>query len=273
MKIIIFFTFLISMQFVFGQNLVVKYDYTLQSFKEDILKSKVQIVTIKSNDIVISKSYGKFFNDSIIYTVEHQDIPDMQEMAHYLANTFKANYIKREFIDIVKDDKLLILDELSAKDKFYWKEDKPKFDWKLINDTLTIHGFLCRAAQLRHAGRNYTAYYTQDIPIPVGPYKFNGLPGLIVKMVDDHDEHRFELISINIDDTEFINKYIPYILESKGVEIDDSDTFQKMKTNYKATIIERMEEMGIYLDDERKIKIRRGQNQKQSDNPIELLDN
>ncbi|MCY1635974.1 GLPGLI family protein, partial [Marinifilum sp. D737] len=51
----------------------------------------------------------------------------------------------------------------------------------------------CKMATCNFAGRNYQAWYTIEIPISDGPYKFKGLPGLIVRIADVNKEHVFQL--------------------------------------------------------------------------------
>lgn len=46
------------------------------------------------------------------------------------------------------------------------------------------------------AGREWTAWFTSEISIPDGPYKFYGLPGLILKISDKTNTHSFEMISV-----------------------------------------------------------------------------
>lgn len=67
-------------------------------------------------------------------------------------------------------------------------------DWKLINETKTINSFVCRKAEVSYKGREWIAWYTTDIPLPYGPYKFSGLPGLIVKIIDKTGDYKFELV-------------------------------------------------------------------------------
>jgi GLPGLI family protein len=78
----------------------------------------------------------------------------------------------------------------------YYKEPVPKQDWQISNDTTTIAGYLCQKATCNFRGRNYTAWFTVDIPISMGPWKFNGLPGLILKVYDDALEYNFECVGI-----------------------------------------------------------------------------
>lgn len=83
--------------------------------------------------------------------------------------------------------------EGSGSSSYTYKEPVIK-DWKLINESQTINTFSCKKATLRYKGRDWIAWYTQEIPLPYGPYKFTGLPGLVIKMESEDGEFSFELI-------------------------------------------------------------------------------
>lgn len=67
-------------------------------------------------------------------------------------------------------------------------------NWKLINETKVINSMVCKKAEVHFKGRDWTAWYLSEIPLPYGPYKFSGLPGLIVKITDKTGDYDFELI-------------------------------------------------------------------------------
>ncbi|QZE13774.1 GLPGLI family protein [Halosquirtibacter laminarini] len=69
--------------------------------------------------------------------------------------------------------------------------------WSLeeAKDT-TIMGHSCSLATCHYAGRDYRAWYTLDIPISFGPYKFDGLPGLVMRVEDSEKQHVFQLYKI-----------------------------------------------------------------------------
>lgn len=79
---------------------------------------------------------------------------------------------------------------------FYYKEDFPPMKWKILSDKQVISGFNCQKATTKFRGRQYFAWFTADIPIQEGPYKFGGLPGLIVLLHDEKNDYRFEVIGI-----------------------------------------------------------------------------
>ena len=62
--------------------------------------------------------------------------------------------------------------------------EEPKFNWKISNDKQKIGEYEAQKATTEFGGRKWTAWFTESIPLPDGPYKFSGLPGLIVKIED-----------------------------------------------------------------------------------------
>lgn len=75
-------------------------------------------------------------------------------------------------------------------------EDKRRMKWEIMNDHENILGNSAQKATTYFAGRQWTAWFTPEIPISDGPYKFCGLPGLIVKLTDKTNTHSFEIIAI-----------------------------------------------------------------------------
>lgn len=75
--------------------------------------------------------------------------------------------------------------------------DRTQLSWKIVPDTVReVAGYTCKKATTTFAGRNYVAWFTLEVPISEGPYKFWGLPGLIVKIYDLQQQHRYSLLSI-----------------------------------------------------------------------------
>lgn len=79
---------------------------------------------------------------------------------------------------------------------YVYEEPMNNLSWALKDDTATVCGYLCKSAVTTYGGRKWTAWYTEDIPSSSGPWKFNNLPGLILKAEDDSHSHRFEAFSL-----------------------------------------------------------------------------
>ncbi len=72
-------------------------------------------------------------------------------------------------------------------------EDKK---WQLQNGDTTILGYPCKKASCKFRGRTWNVWYTLNIPISEGPWKLDGLPGMILKAVDSCYRFSFECIGI-----------------------------------------------------------------------------
>ncbi|UFH30509.1 GLPGLI family protein [Chryseobacterium sp. C-71] len=77
-------------------------------------------------------------------------------------------------------------------DKVSYKDDKP-LDWKISSDKAKIGEYNTQKATASFGGRNWIAWFATDVPFQDGPYKFKGLPGLIVKVEDDAKNYSWEL--------------------------------------------------------------------------------
>lgn len=77
-----------------------------------------------------------------------------------------------------------------------YEEPLPQFEWELMEAVDTIAGYTCSTAKTSFRGREWTVWFTMEIPISAGPWKFNGLPGLILKAQDDKLDYIWECQSI-----------------------------------------------------------------------------
>lgn len=94
----------------------------------------------------------------------------------------------------------------SKEQKFYTKEqlinqylvqeDAPKINWKITHDTTSFSGIHCQKATTHFKGRNWIAWYSTELPFQSGPWKLNGLPGLILEAYDDKKEVQFAFAGI-----------------------------------------------------------------------------
>lgn len=70
-------------------------------------------------------------------------------------------------------------------DHLLYTESLPAIDWELTDEERTILGYACRRAIGTFRGRSYEAWYAPEIAVSCGPWKFGGLPGLILAVKDD----------------------------------------------------------------------------------------
>jgi len=76
-------------------------------------------------------------------------------------------------------------------------EDMQKITWVIQpKKQKTIMGFVCEQAVGNFRGRKYTVWFTSEIPVPFGPWKLHGLPGLILEAKDNFNQVHFKAIKI-----------------------------------------------------------------------------
>jgi len=146
-------------------------------------------------------------------------------------------------------------------------------NWNLVNETKVINTINCKKAVVTSKGRNWIAWYSPEIPFPYGPYKFSGLPGLIIKITDNKGDFDFELVK-SVPQSQLKGKLIS-IKKSRYTEAIET-TQQKLKqavrnadanaagvlASYGTTIIKGQEML-------RQKEIQKEENRKY-ENPIEL---
>lgn len=79
---------------------------------------------------------------------------------------------------------------------FIYEVDLSAFQWELLDKDSLINGYTVQKARLSYGGRLWSAWYTLEIPVADGPYKFSGLPGLILKVSDSQGHYVFEMTAI-----------------------------------------------------------------------------
>ena len=75
----------------------------------------------------------------------------------------------------------------------YEFEEVRKPDWKITSEKDKVGEWNVQKATANYLGREWEAWFTTDIPIQDGPYVFQGLPGLIVKIADKEQDYTFIL--------------------------------------------------------------------------------
>lgn len=79
---------------------------------------------------------------------------------------------------------------------YLYEEPLPKFNWELIAEYKEILGYPVQKAICSYRGRKYIAWFSKEIPFSDGPWKFWGLPGLILEVSDTEQQFTFSSVAI-----------------------------------------------------------------------------
>ncbi len=127
---------------------------------------------------------------------------------------------------------------------YYVFETEDNIQWKIETDTKKINNYSLQKATARFGGRNWTAWFTSDINIPEGPYKFRGLPGLVLYVEDDKKDYVYSFSrNINLpktyDTKSFLEKHYsldPITIDyKKWVKLNlefYNDPYARMRTEF-----------------------------------------
>ncbi|KMQ67841.1 hypothetical protein ACM39_10885 [Chryseobacterium sp. FH2] len=211
---------------LFGQNkgIIIEYDfyesYNLElhlhsSLKNDGNNSLFEISDTKGTEDSNTTSYDS--NGNAIYSSQKKRKENRNVYKDFSNNTI-----------------ISLMNGYNPHNYFIVEEQFPAFNWKIENEIREILGYSCKKASMSFKGRNYTAWFTTKIPISDGPWKFGGLPGLILELVDDHSLIKIEAIKIILN-AENVNislkkdeKY-PKVSWDKYIESIDKDFENRLK--------------------------------------------
>ena len=162
------------------------YQVTMKSDSTDKANATIETARL---DISPEKSLfygeGRIKRDSVMQRMRETRNFDRNAMQNLRSS---IDYIVEK--DLIKN--ITYFKTRLGRDQYTYEEDR-KMDWKILPETVKIGEYEAQKAETTFAGRKWYAWFTQDIPFQDGPYKFKGLPGLIVKVEDANGDYSFDL--------------------------------------------------------------------------------
>lgn len=222
-NIIIFLT-IIYLNNVFAQNKgLVKYGF-------------IESLGIGDSKGIDSNSY-LLFNSEMSYFVTAKDSLESQTLKQTsFSNGKKASvYLGHKTSPqgdqvVFNPKKNTIWSNLLYRKQIYVKEVTFKINWRLEKETKKIGNFNCSKATCNFRGRDYIVWYAKEIPANFGPWKLNGLPGLILEAYDIEKNVLWYFKSIEYP-SKTLEKvsYLEIPKNNKLVTYNDFKKFQKIQ--------------------------------------------
>ncbi len=123
-----------------------------------------------------------------------------------------------------KNNKLYETDKLVGQKYVVW-ENRMKINWLITNEQKKIDNYIVTKATGKFRGRNYTAWFTTEIPVNAGPWKLNGLPGLIMEAEDDANAIKLKVLKIEMNTSE-VRKHL-FGIPQQGILISLKEYVEK----------------------------------------------
>jgi len=196
---LLFLLFTFSLSFSQSQNGEVTYTFFTNGVKKEAklkFNNNESIFTIKNDQlnkkkiVVTGKDEEKSNMNIDLYFNFDINTPICLGMLTDIKNNC---IIEHKFFPI--DFEAIKFDTLFVK-------DKPRIiSWELLNETKNINSFKCQKARGNFRGRTYIVWFTNEIPVSLGPWKLNGLPGLILEAKDSLNQFQYfaEKIELQIE--------------------------------------------------------------------------
>ena len=238
-KIIAFLVFINSV-FCFSQEKYtqkISYDLNVKVSENNHIKEEM-VLLLNQNESVYT-SQNKIKNDSVkrYYLINK----DLQGFQSYILNNDKKNLIN---YFIWKKNSDYIYQIKSGLKIVQYKNSLPQLNWQIINNSSEeILGYKVQKAETVYEGKKYYAWFSTEIPINNGPFVFNGLPGLILKIQNEDSSYVITVKGIKNETNLF-----PELEKGKKV-------IETKKENFYKTIEGTMKEVQTMVVDEQSKKL------------------
>jgi GLPGLI family protein len=155
----------------------------------------------KEAELIVSgtKSIFKYINSSDNPRIESSERDDNGTRVLSL-NVTVTDSIGTRFYSDLKENHIISREILFHEGKnqaFIVKEEIEAIQWSIQNEQKKIGRFSCQKAVGKFRGRTYTAWFTPEVPVYLGPWKLHGLPGLLVEAFDESKAFVVQIKSIS----------------------------------------------------------------------------
>lgn len=180
----VFFVFLLLSNICNAQNEMIvdyKITYNREKYIEReatlFIKDKISVFHEKMNSSKEIKKGEQAFEDdnTLKFNIKYND-----QYYKYNSETKEMSFV----------------DHIIMAGDFLVTGDIINIDWKLENESKMISNIKCNKATTFFRGRQWIVWYATSIPASFGPWKLNGLPGIILEAYET--EKKFSYLATNI---------------------------------------------------------------------------
>lgn len=173
-------------------------------------------------DLQLGRKYNAFFSRNL----RELDIKNTKELKTTMQfETVPENYVGFDLLVNHGDSTTVVTKRIpytSQVIEYTEKTPSPTYTY-IPEDIATVMGYHCHAAKCNFGGREWKVYYTNDIPLPYGPWKLNGVKGLVLRAEDSEHNFVFEAEGL----TQKPQPIIRYDWNRKTMKKDDWIRFER----------------------------------------------
>ena len=138
-------------------------------------------------------SYDRFYLDSLMLAAEGGGaMPDVWSLPAGTAFTVYKNF---------PEPGRMTSTDIIGTENYLMEEAVPDFGWRVLDEWKEVLGYRVRRAECSFRGRDYVAWFAPELPLSEGPWKFCGLPGLILEVYDTRQQYHYVLQGLSVADS------------------------------------------------------------------------
>jgi len=174
--------------------------YTFTHIQDTTQKDKPRtenMLLVTGNNASVFTSYDKINQSMNLQKQMQEQMKNQAGSGNFTINIkseSKGPITQSDYFYFAAEHKLITKERLV--NNYLIEEAAPTIDWKILKDTTSFSGIHCQKATTHFKGRNWIAWFATEIPFQSGPWKLNGLPGLIVEAYDEKKEVKFEFAGL-----------------------------------------------------------------------------
>lgn len=177
------FTLFFLICFMLSLHAQNRFVYELKSVRDTIAKNALTEVYF----LDINKNNVKFFSRDL-YEVDSTQIAEKEFNS---SMTLGYSLMLRRNLNSIENENFSFVDT-----DYFTYPSTDEIIWKISDDISYENTYSLQKATTTFGGRNWVAWFSKDIPLNEGPYKFKGLPGLIFQIEDDKKHYSFKLLEV-----------------------------------------------------------------------------
>lgn len=175
-------------------RLIVTYDHTFTRDAASATKHRTHMILEVGAHRTSFFSAVSFRNDSlrtVCNALGLQNPPD-EDFSDDSRPTYQI------FRDL-QSEKTIVVERIPFESAYVVEYPEPQvdFSWVVTDRTQELCGYSCRLATTEYGGRVWNVWFTVDIPLSAGPWKFHGLPGLILRAEDSERQFVFDAVGLS----------------------------------------------------------------------------
>ncbi len=165
------------------------YELTFKPKKDSAKLDKVIAILDITGKKSIYQDYTVPAQDSIIKSA----VEEMEKTKTFkdMSKLVKMPKFSYKIVKTYPDMKQQYVDRISM--NLFGFDDQVTLNWNILPEKEKIGAYNTQKATTEFGGRKWTAWFTTEVPFQDGPYKFYGLPGLIVKIEDTEKNYSWKL--------------------------------------------------------------------------------